>query len=91
MSVFFLIYHYICICIPPTQPPPPLSLYNPSANILQIKERPVKESIVITPDKMVDFYTCNMVEGKDGEPLDWKSTPLPPLSVSYGHAILTVE
>lgn len=34
-----------------------------------IKERPVKESIVITPDKMVDFYTCNVVEG---EPLDWK-------------------
>lgn len=30
----------------------------------------MKESIVITPDKMVDFYTCNLVEG---EPLDWKS------------------
>lgn len=46
----------------------------------------MKESIVITPDKMVDFYTSNMVEGKDGEPLDWKSgeTAPPPLhSQSY--------
>lgn len=33
----------------------------------------MKESIVITPEKMVDFYTSNMIEGKEGgEPLDWK-------------------
>ncbi|KAH8146333.1 uncharacterized protein LAJ45_09526 [Morchella importuna] len=45
-----------------------VTLLRETANYM-IKERPVKESIVITPEKMVDFYTCNAVEK---EPLDWK-------------------
>lgn len=44
-------------------------LLRETANYM-IKERPVKESIVITPEKMVDFYTTNAV---DKEPLDWKA------------------
>lgn len=32
---------------------------------------------------MVDFYLSNMVEGKDGEPLDWKSTISPQYNNIY--------